>query len=309
MAFQLKPDESVNKGIRRLARREMEKCLDLLTGKAPDPPEEAVHDVRKRFKKIRGLLRLAREGLGEAVFRQEKTCFRDAGRPLSEVRDAKVLLDTFDELTDKEDERLPRQAVARLRRVLVERQQEVSRRVLEGGALFDRLAAVVAAARERVADWPRLKNSWATLAPGLKRVYKQGRNAMRAVQDQPTIEALHEWRKRVKDLWHQLQVLQPVWRWRLEDLTNQTHELGDRLGDDHDRAVLADFLLQHGEDEHARDSATRLLRVIRRRRVRLQQAALELGGQVFRERPRAFVDSFKPHWREWQAEGKLARAQ
>ena len=83
MAFRFKAEESVAKGIERMARGQIEKALEGLTGQNGAAPEEVVHDVRKRFKKVRALLRLARGGLGRKLVDRENARFRDAARPLS----------------------------------------------------------------------------------------------------------------------------------------------------------------------------------------------------------------------------------
>ena len=113
MAFQLKPDESVAKGVRRLARAQIDKALDGLTGRDGTDPEEAVHDARKRFKRVRAVIRLARGGLGRKLADREDTRFRDAGRPLSEVRDAGVLVQAFDGLVERSATRADRSRSAR----------------------------------------------------------------------------------------------------------------------------------------------------------------------------------------------------
>lgn len=46
---------------------------------------------------------------------------------------------------------------------------------------------------------------------GLERSYRRGRDGFRSLGDEPSAFALHEWRKRVKDLWYQLRLLPPVW--------------------------------------------------------------------------------------------------
>jgi hypothetical protein len=47
----------------------------------------------------------------------------------------------------------------------------------------------------------------------LRRIYRRGRKAMQHAQADPTNENLHEWRKRVKDLWHAEQILRPARSW------------------------------------------------------------------------------------------------
>src|SRR5262245_49805079 len=100
MSFELRPDESLRKGIRRIVRKQMEAALEQLTGPHKGSRDEAVHEARKCFKKIRAVLRLVRPVIGEKNYHEENTCFRDAGRPLTEVRDAKIFIETLDQLTE-----------------------------------------------------------------------------------------------------------------------------------------------------------------------------------------------------------------
>jgi hypothetical protein len=98
MSFELHADESLTAGCRRVRVKEVKKALqELSAAEAPDADED-VHEARKRFKKVRALFKLVRRGLGPAVYRRENATFRDTGRPLTEVRDAKVLVDTLDRL-------------------------------------------------------------------------------------------------------------------------------------------------------------------------------------------------------------------
>jgi CHAD domain-containing protein len=206
MAFQLKPDESVNKGIKRLARREVDKALGEL--KQPRASrDETIHDARKRFKKVRALLRLVRDDLGEKVYQRENTCFRDAARPLTEVRDARVLIESLDNLTDHFGEQVSADAFAAVRKGLQAHRREVRQRVLQEEDSVATVAATVEAARDRIRDWTMNSKGWSALQSGLKQVYKQGRQAFAVAADDPTVETLHEWRKQAKYLWHLLQVL------------------------------------------------------------------------------------------------------
>jgi hypothetical protein len=96
MAFELEKDETARKGIRRIACNRIEKALEAIGGKSSSMSDHAVHEVRKRFKEIRGVLRLVRDEIGEKTFNRENQIFRDAGRPLSKLRDAKVMIDSLD---------------------------------------------------------------------------------------------------------------------------------------------------------------------------------------------------------------------
>ena len=55
-----------------------------------------------------------------------------------------------------------------------------------------------------------------------------------------TTEALHELRKRAKDLWHAAQVVRPIAPKRMKKLARRAHRLSDLAGEDNDLAVLYD---------------------------------------------------------------------
>jgi hypothetical protein len=64
----------------------------------------AVHEARKDLKKLRAVLRLVRDDLGDAVYRSENVRFRDAGRMLSGARDAHVRVETLAALRERFDD-------------------------------------------------------------------------------------------------------------------------------------------------------------------------------------------------------------
>ena len=69
---------------------------------------------------------------------------------------------------------------------------------------------------------------------GGQRIYRRGRRALAAAHEKPTVEHLHEWRKQVKYLRHQLELLRPMKAIVLEPFVERAEQLGDILGDDHD---------------------------------------------------------------------------
>lgn len=85
----LKRSESGFAGVRRMLRRETKRALQAIDS-AHAPRGEAIHDARKRLKKARAALRLARLGLSKSEYRRENDTLRDAARPLSEVRDRRA---------------------------------------------------------------------------------------------------------------------------------------------------------------------------------------------------------------------------
>ena len=78
LTFDETPAESVRAGPARAARGRRGRRSP--TG---DDPVEAIHDARKRIKKTRALLRLARPGLKTKAYRRRNRELRDTGRGMS----------------------------------------------------------------------------------------------------------------------------------------------------------------------------------------------------------------------------------
>ncbi len=300
MAFRLNADESVGDGIKRIVRRQIDHALEAIQQR--DGDDEAIHEARKRFKRIRAVLRLVRDELGNKVYRLENTCFRDAGRPLTEVRDARVLLDTLDQLTEHFAGQVTAGALAKGRKTLKANRRGVRRRVLQEEDALARVTASLTAARARVPDWRITHRGWSALRRGLRRVYRRGSRALVVASADASVEDLHEWRKQAKYLWHQLQVLEPVWPQVMHELAAQTHALTQHLGDDHDLAVLRQTVSATPDGFGGANAAATLLALIDRRRLELQHEAFQLGRRLYRDKPKAFTRRIKGYWKAWRSD-------
>jgi CHAD domain-containing protein len=304
MAFQLKSDESVRKGVKRLVRKQIDSALEGLQG--GDDCDPIVHDARKRFKKVRALLRLVRDELGEKVYRQQNTGFRDAARPLTEVRDAKVLIEALDKLTAHFAGQVTSGAFAGVREALLAEKKAIRKRVLKEEEAFRTVSEAVEPVRARVRDWSIPHKGFSAIEDGLKEVYKTGCRAFAAAATDPSVENLHEWRKQAKYLWHQLQVLEPIWAPVMKDLGDQVHELTQLLGDDHDLVVLWQKVAVDPDSYGGDSTAETLLALIDRRRQELQQEAFSLGQRVYLDRTREFASRIKGYWKAWRSQGASA---
>src|SRR2546430_2187504 len=86
MAFRIEEDEKLPEGIKRLAHEQIDHARSLLTPPVVDR-DDAIHNVRKCFKKLRAILRLVRDEIGEEVYEFENRFFRNLGRRLATQRD------------------------------------------------------------------------------------------------------------------------------------------------------------------------------------------------------------------------------
>ena len=119
---------------------------------------------------------------------------------------------------------------------------------------------------------------------------------MRRARTDPTDENLHEWRKRVKDLWHAEQIMRRVAPKKMKKLAKLTHSLSDVLGDDHDLSELR-LSVEHQRDSLDDPAAQAAqIAVIDRRRHELQRQAFALGKKVYLSRPKRFVRAVEHRW-------------
>lgn len=249
----------------------------------PDPSDESVHEVRKQLKRARGTLRLLRTAVGTVRYRHYNALMRDAARPLTPVRDAKVLQQTLRSLANGKGGAF----ISDLRRAL-RLEQARARGQLTHAELAHLVATLTGLCRE-LEHLPEAGLDSAALRKGLERAYRSARKAYRCAVRRGSDENLHEWRKQTKYYAHQLELMHSLDPRRFAKNHKRATRLADHLGDDHDLAVLNEQILRHARAEHAasRDaSVEELLQELARRRKRLQRKSLRLGEQLYVDKPR-----------------------
>jgi CHAD domain-containing protein len=294
VAFEFQSNETIGQGVKRVVAEQLDGALSDLAGVRPRQADTAVHSVRKRFKKVRALIRLVRRGLGEEVYTLENHWFRDTGAALSEVRDAAVLVQTLDLLKDGAEP----QAFTAARKRLLARRRAVRRRVLGKGNGLENASAQIALAGERLVSWPLEGADWRVIEVGIRSIYRKARDAYRATLGPGHPELFHEWRKRTKDLWHQIELLEPLWPEVLESLGEEFHALGDTLGREHDLAVLKGVLEAQASATGEPPSA--VLAALAERRGALAVEAHARGARLFAEKPGAFAKRLRHYWEAWR---------
>ncbi len=297
--YRLRRKEPAAAGIRRIAEGRADDALEQLRVGADRDPAPTVHETRKDLKKLRSVLRLVRDDLGEAVYRSENVRFRDAGRMLSGARDAEVKLETLAALRERFGDRLLRDRMALFAHAL-EGERERLAADSDGEVLaVDRAAHAIEAGRNAIREWPLDADEWSLIGPGIKRGYRRGRNRYADVREDAGDEAIHEWRKRVKDLWYHLRLVRNAKKSVLVEAADEAHRLSDLLGDHHDLTVLRDDAVERRE-LFADGDLEKLLTAISERQDELAADALALGERVYAEKPRAFERRIRSYWQSWR---------
>jgi len=287
--------------LQRIFNTQLDDVVAVLSGRRVHDAE--VHEARKTLKKARATLRLLRDELGRTVYARENGALRDAARPLSRVRDARVLPQTLEELVaryGRAGHALPLARLAKsLHGTLARERKRVTRRQIAA------LVARVRAVHRRSSRWQVGRRGWTVLGGGLARTYRRGRETYAAAQSRSTPE-LHEWRKQVKYLRYQFQLLEPLSPAIVGKLANRAHMLTDYLGEDHDLAVLAQTIDDAGSRVLAVEGRESLLAMIEHRRTRLQNKAFVVGRQMYADHPGHLRRRFGDYWRVWHGKTRAA---
>ncbi|MEQ8895931.1 MAG: CHAD domain-containing protein [Roseovarius sp.] len=288
MTYHFKPDLPLTENLRRVADDQLGAALDSLSDEGELEPR--VHDVRKRMKKLRGLVRLVRPGLGK-VYKRENREFRDIARLFSDLRDAQVLTKTLDGLAEKagDDSLAPLIAWSVERRDAMLHDHDLPIRIEEAATRLED-------ARKRAAAWPVEGTTHEVIAGGLKKTYGRARKCWRKAGRAPEdAELLHEWRKRVKYHWYHCRLLREAWPETMHARIDTLDELSDVLGVDHDMVVLEAALKEDSGElpkkarKRAADLAAAESRVLRER-------AFGLAAQMLGEKKGVLADRLAGYW-------------
>ncbi|MGB3615264.1 MAG: CHAD domain-containing protein [Elainellaceae cyanobacterium] len=307
MSYRLKSSEALSKTIKRIAHEQIEASIDVLSQASYGNHDKGVHQARKHFKKMRSLVRLVEGDIGTKAYKRESACFRDAGHQLEALRDSQVRLQAFDALLSHYTEFVESDSFDDIRQVLLEEYTAVHDTSGSDRDIATKVIPALRRANHRVDRW-NISDRWSALEYGLYKQYARGYRAFDTVTQQPSPENLHDWRKRVKDLWCHLRLLSPLWPPLLKAWSNQAKTLSELLGDDHDLAVLRTYLMD--DPTQFSDDASQLgvlLSLIRRRQIELQTAAVALGHRLYGESPKALAKRMRQYWRAWRTEGKRAK--
>src|SRR5919109_115835 len=303
MSFSLLADESVEDGIKRIVSEEVSQAI-----KEIDNPRmkrsEAIHEVRKHCKKIRGVLRLVRPQF-EETYQFENVWFRDTAKGLAELRDAEAIIETDDSLLDQFDDQVERRAFAPIRRALTLRREKL---IAANGDLNQKLKKIRARmekAAGRVVDWQLNVEEFDGIERGFVATYRRARKTMATAYNDPTAENFHEWRKQAKYHYYHMELLRELWKPVMRSLVKEADDLSDLLGDDHNLDVLHKTLLKSPKQYGKKRDIQVLVGLIDRRSAELRVEANTIGARVFAERPKAFGRRFRHYWETWRSEAQL----
>lgn len=290
LTFAFRPDDrSSEKAARRIAGELLETSR-LILADASLPRAKLVHELRKNVKKTRAVLRLVRPAFRD--FEQQNASLREAARLIAPLRDADALALTFDRATARTD--LPLAQITALRDRLAPPSGEEIRPEERLEAHRQALAAVEAG----IPDWNIRHKGFDSFTGGLERSWDACRRTMRKARDKADADALHLFRKKVKDHWYHARLLSPIWPDMMAAHVTACDRLGKALGQARDLAILVDALGR--ESFSGDDAATAVASAAREEEEKLLAKSWRSGARLFAEPSPALARRWRSWWDIWR---------
>ena len=262
MSYRIAPGKPLAAEIVRVAEKQYARAIEILRHQ-PDGPHEAIHDARKRFKRLRGLFRLVRDAAPKFCA-EENARVRDIAATLSAVRDATALVEAMDHLLASEATAENHDPLFAIRARLAARRDSI---VSAEIGLEAKIAAAIAACEDGVAALGKLRlprgkaSAIAVLANGFADNYGRAVEALATATDSGHAEDWHELRKRIKYHRMHVQLMSPAWPGDMGLRSEIADLAGEALGDDHDLAGL-EALIAADPDAIGSEAEIAILRTV-----------------------------------------------
>jgi len=287
MPFRIDPNKPFDDEIRRAGLELIEEAITSLRDQ-PSGRHEAVHDARKRFKRLRALYRLIARAAPD-FSREENARFRDIARSLAFAREATALVETVEYLETFAASTTQGKALRSIAAVLRKRRDHA---IEHEAGLDEAIAAAIAGCEEarkklKAVSLPdELKDVTRLVKTGWAKQRKRARKALADCHEQADVEHFHELRKAGQAYWMHLGLLRRLWPSAMRAKRADTKRLVDILGHEHDLSVLAAFADREPERFGNGERLALLLDAIIQRQQVLRGDGLELANEVFSESAR-----------------------
>jgi CHAD domain-containing protein len=301
VGFRLKSGQSVSSEVRRIVLKQLDLATSELKSIGDPESDEAIHDARRRVKKIRAVIRLVRPVL-EKAHRAVDPDLRRVSKLLAPVADGQGVIDTLNQLSRKYHKALPRKTVNAIRSDLIQREKRIDSRA-KAEHVLEKATSTLRADRQRVKRWHLAADGFRAIAPGLKASVRRARKAMVLSWMHPNAEHHHTWRRHVKNHWFHVRLLQVRCGNHLLPVQRRLEALDGVLGEYHNLVLLHEVLVS--DTTLSRNEVAQCLKVVARYQRALRRNAQVLGMRIYSEKPGRFVRRVRHLWRSATAENAL----
>jgi CHAD domain-containing protein len=291
VGFRLKSGQSVSNEIRRIVLQQLDRATSELTSIGDPESDEAIHDARRRVKKIRAIIRLVRPVLGKEHRADPE--LRRVSKLLAPVADGQGVIDTLNQLLKRYRRELPAKTAEAIRADLIDRGRRIDTQASKDGVL-EKAQMTLRAERQRVKRWKINADGFRAVAPGLKASVRRARAAMVDAWLHPTASHHHTWRRHVKNHWFHVRLLGARCGYQLQSYQRQLEALDGILGEYHNLVLLHEVLVS--DTALPQKEVARCLSIVERYQRALRRHAHVLGIRIYSEKPRRFVRRVRELW-------------
>jgi CHAD domain-containing protein len=296
---EFRAEENVSDGLVRIANTLIHGALSRIERPGSNRAED-LHRVRLAVKRLRALLRLARPAISETFYQRENGRLKTVADRLSHFRDITVSRQTLAKLAKDAPDQRSGKAFRELSARMVDAGPDRVQFQHDRELALRRAVESLAEAGQNFENMLVIGEGWQALGSGLQRIYRRARAGMLRAQACETADTFHHWRKQVKYFYYQLQMLKPIWPKRLGTIVRRLNKLEDKLGMDHDLAVLESVLRQSPEHYGGKRAVKQVAACLERQSKKLRKETECLSREVFRDKPAKFVAKVEKRWTAWQ---------
>jgi CHAD domain-containing protein len=304
MAFSLSRRRLLSTELRRNIDRQLALAAARLREPGTPDADDGIHEARRHIKKTRAVLRLFAPVLGKEG-RAANRRLRTVGRLLGPIADGESVVETLERLHRQYARTLPRGARAAVRRDLQRHEDRIDRQAREAHVITTALTLL----RQERRHWRRWRGTddrFRMVAGGLRTTFTAAREGQRESSSRFDGESTHAWRRRVKDQWYQIRLLQRRCGTALAADRRRLEVLDGCLGEIQNASVLLQVLRTNGA--LSASDRQRYRSVIERYQWDLHRRALRLGRQVYQEKPGHYVHRIRRLWRAERTPDTRSRA-
>lgn len=271
MPARLKKRERVDRGLRRILGEQAASAIDALAA-PPQEREQGIHDFRVACKRLRATLRLLQDEsrpMAAILNRQ----IGDLAAELSALRDADAMIETLDALQQKHPDWFEQNAYLKAREQLLQQRRQTQAESPDFAKLAPDLQERMRQLGQQLAriDLPRRKRH-------LRKAFgrTQARLERAVARTRPgQAEDFHRWRKRVKDLLYQGELLRRILDDHPKRRQRALAQLSKVLGEHHDLEVMDLLFVENGLLASA-EAAASFSNTLARRKRRLEEEATQI---------------------------------
>lgn len=282
MPFELPHRKHVEGELKRIARRQLRRGVEVLMKTDARTVGASVHEARRSVKKARAVIKTFRDA-GARVPRTDRRRLKKASRKLAGLRDSAAILDTFDRLRKRNPKRLPEHTYGILRRALADACEKRERFARRDGVL-ESVASQLDKAQADAKGWKTPDMDVRALIDVMATSYRRSRRAMKRARQTHLSATLHEWRKELKIFWYQLRLVKRLTP-GVAALVTDMKRLETELGEDRNLVVLAASLRSCPELKAMGTEVRAIDTLAVRMRQALRKRAFALGGRLHRRSP------------------------